>query len=271
MNNANDVARTGRARSRAPTGDFRKLIAVQKPAAGELPFVHTSHRLGLRSILREGELQTEPCPFFDDEPLLYLFYGRPAYRVNSQVLSTAIDAYAPVCFILRPGSVKAPRRIFPFDSGAFHGERFSEAMHRKMVRDDFALEPDLSSPQRLVGLYFGDHDRYLRNQPVQDPELPSLAFEASSYHILITSRHENQFDERISAIELQLDEAMPLAGNVEAIVMPDRFAIPEVLTTLDGIGAAAIPYEYIARLRPESYTSSIYQLVRDYYKRGGYL
>ena len=50
MNKANDVARTGRARSRAPTGDFRKLIAVQKPAAGELPFVHTSDGLGLRSI-----------------------------------------------------------------------------------------------------------------------------------------------------------------------------------------------------------------------------
>ena len=111
MNKANDVARTGRARSHAPAGDFRKLIAVQKPAAGGLPFVHTSDGLGLRSILREGELQTEPCPVFDDEPLLYLFYGRPAYRVNSQVLSSAIDAYAPVCFILRPGSVKAPRRI----------------------------------------------------------------------------------------------------------------------------------------------------------------
>ena len=106
----------------------------------------TSYSMGLRSILREGELQTEPCAVFDDEPLLYLFYGRPAYRVNSQVLSSAIDAYAPVCFIVRPGSVKAPRRIFPFDRGKQRSE--SRGIEEAYDRDGLQQEKPLS---RLSG------------------------------------------------------------------------------------------------------------------------
>jgi hypothetical protein len=160
---------------------------------------------------------------FNDEPLLYLFYGRPAYRVNSQRLSSAIDAYAPVCLVLRPDCVASPKRIFPFDSGAFHGERFVEAMHRKMLLEDFALDPDLQGPLKLIGLFFGNHDRYYRNVPFQDVAIPPLSFEALSYHILITSRHENAFDERISAIELQSDQDLDLLVAAEAIVA--RFKI----------------------------------------------
>jgi hypothetical protein len=250
---------------------FGSFIAAQPAVAGSLPATHVSDGFGFRAILGKGELRPEPCPNFDAEPLIYLFYGRPAYRVNSQILSSAIDAYTPVCFILRAATVDRPRRVFPFDTGAFNGDRFSEAMHRKMLRDDFALEPREDSPRKLISLFFGTHERYMRNEPIEKVDLPGLAFEALSYHTLINSRHENDFDERISAIEIQLDRPLPLAGNVEAVVMPDRFAIPEVLEALEEMGAVALTYDYIARLRPEAYTGNIYQLVRDYYRSSGYL
>jgi len=250
---------------------FRSFIATQQPVDSALPVTHITDGFAFRSVLTSGQLEVEACTVFENEPLLYLFYGRPAYRVNSQVLSSAIDAYAPGCFILRPSTAQRPRRVFPFDTGAFHAERFSEAMHRKMMRDDFALEPDTASARQLIGLFFGTNDRYMRNDPIQDVALPGLAFEASSYHALINSRHENVFDERISAIEIQLDHPLPLGGNVEAVVMPDRFAIHEVLEAVQAMGAIALPYDYIARLRPEAYTGNIYQLVRDYYRQQGYL
>jgi hypothetical protein len=250
---------------------FGSFISAQPEVDGTLPATHISDGFGFRAILDCGELRPEPCPVFDNEPLLYLFYGRPSYRVNSQVLASAIDAYAPVCFVLRPSSVDRPRRVFPFDSGAFHAERFSEAMHRKMMRDDFALEPGPSSPRQLISLFFGTNERYMRNEPLEAVTAPGLAFEVSSYHTLISSRHENVFDERISAVEIQIDEPLPLAGNVEAVVMPDRFAIPEVLASLDAAGAVPLLYDYVARLRPEAFTGNIYQLVRDYYRSRGYL
>ena len=250
---------------------FGSFISEQQAIDGVLPVTHVSDGFGFRAILTSGQLTPEPCRIFDAEPLLYLFDGRPAYRVNSPILSSGIDAYTPVCFILRPSTAERPRRVFPFDTGAFQGDRFSEAMHRKMMRDDFALDPREDSPRKLISLYFGTHERYMRNEPIESVDLPGLAFEASSYHTLINSRHENDFDERISAIEIQLDCPLPLAGNVEAIVMPDRFAIPEVLEALEAMGAVALTYDYIARLRPEAYTSNIYQLVRDYYRSKGYL
>jgi hypothetical protein len=148
--------------ARPPSDDFRKLVNEQPADLSELPSVHISDGLGFRSIVKDGYLSAEPCSVFNNEPLLYLFYGRPSYRVNSQILASAIRAYAPVCFVLKPGMVRLPQRVFPFDSGAFHNDLFRASMHRKMQRDDFALEPDPASAQRLIRLFFSDNQSYSR-------------------------------------------------------------------------------------------------------------
>jgi len=257
--------------SRPPTDDFSKLVGEQPAGPDELPSIHVSDGLGFRSIMRDGQLSAEPCPAFNGEPLIYLFYGRPSYRVNSQVMASAIRAYAPVCFVLKPGVVRSPARVFPFDSGAFHNELFHASMHRKMARDDFALEPDLASPQRLINLFFGDNQSYYDNKPIATLDLPPLAFEASSYHALITDRQENIYDERISSIEIQVSDDIRLKDAVEAVVLPDAFMVKEVAASLTAIGAEAIPYAFIDRLRPELYAATIYPIVRDYYRRRGYL
>lgn len=262
--------RTAKPTPPAKSDEFKNLVGRQPPATGELPLTHITDGLGFRGILQTGELRPERCQVFD-EPLLYFFYGRPAYRVNSQRLSSAIDAYTPVCLILRPKSLTMPKRVFPFDSGAFNSDRFAEAMHRKMLLDDFALETSSDTPLRLISMFFGDCERYYRNTPLEKVEIPPLSFEASSYHVLITSRHENAFDERISAIELQSDETLDLQRVAEAIVLPDAFATPDILQRLEALGITALPYDYIPRLRPESYTGALYTIVRDYYRRRGYL
>jgi hypothetical protein len=256
---------------RIASEEFRKFVNQHMPVEGELPLTHMTDGLAFRGMLDSGGLNAEPCPVFDDEPLLYLFYGRPAYRVNSQRLSSAIDAYAPVCLVLRPNCLNSLKRVFPFDSGAFQGERFVEAMHRKMLLEDFALDANLQAPRKLINLFFGDRDRYYRNAPLQEIAIPALSFEALSYHILITSRHENDFDERISAIELQTQHNLDLSVHAEAVVLPDAFATDEVLQRLAAFQITVLPYDYIPRLRPESYTGAIYTIVRDYYRRMGYL
>lgn len=257
--------------NRPPTADFSKLIREQPAGLDELPSVHVSDGLGFRSIMRDGHISAEPCPVFDDEPLVYLFYGRPSYRVNSQVMASAIRAYAPVCFIFKPGVIRSPARVFPFDSGAFHNDLFHASMHRKMTREDFALEPDIASPQRLINLFFGDNQSYYDNKPIADIELPPLSFEALCYHGLITDRQENIYDERISSIEIQVGEDVRLKEAVEAVILPDAFLVKEVAESLSAIGAEAIPYAFIDRLRPELYAATIYQIVRDYYRRRGHL
>ena len=106
----------------------------------------TDYSMGLQCAFSKVNFQTEPCAVFDDEPLLYLFYGRPAYRVNSQVLSSAIDAYAPVSFILRPGSVEVHCRQFPLDRGKQRSE--SRWIEEAYDRDGLQQEKPLS---RLSG------------------------------------------------------------------------------------------------------------------------
>ena len=98
-----------------------------------------------------------------------------------------------------------------------------------------------------------------------------MAFEARCYHNLINARHESAYDDRVSAIELQLNAPLSLSKATKAVVLPDAFAVAEVLEPLEAANVAALPYDYVPRLRPDSYTAEIYRLVRDYYRRRGYL
>ncbi|SEK00155.1 hypothetical protein SAMN05518849_1256 [Sphingobium sp. AP50] len=84
-------------------------------------------------------LDPVPCPVFNKEPLIYFFYGRPAYRASAQIQSNGLDAYAPICIIMKPDAAD-PRRIFPFDSGAFHHHLLADFTHHRMMKEDFELD-----------------------------------------------------------------------------------------------------------------------------------
>ena len=58
---------------------FRTLVASHAGLAEELPLIHTSRCEFLSSIATTHVLEPQPCAIFH-ESLVYLFYGRPAYR-----------------------------------------------------------------------------------------------------------------------------------------------------------------------------------------------
>jgi hypothetical protein len=49
----------------------------------------------------------------------YLFYGRPAYKIDTDNEIRTDEYLNPICFIIKRNCVKKSQRIFPFDSGAF--------------------------------------------------------------------------------------------------------------------------------------------------------
>jgi hypothetical protein len=73
---------------------FSDYVQKQAMAAVELPLVHTAEYFHLPSIQATNTLQTSDCKFFK-EPLLYFFYGRPAYRDSTQILPTRWRGHWP--------------------------------------------------------------------------------------------------------------------------------------------------------------------------------
>lgn len=61
----------------------------------------------------------QPCDVHN-EYLIYLFYGRPAYRWNS------FPPY-PVLFVFSRDNSIHPNKIYPFDSDAFHEKLYGDA------------------------------------------------------------------------------------------------------------------------------------------------
>jgi len=249
---------------------LRELVNSQPPATPLLPLTHTTDVYGLINALDDQELVPHSCDVFVGEPLLYFFYGRPSYRVNSNQPPTSLDHYLPVCLLFRSASTFPIKRIFPFDTGGFEKDLYADALHKDMKLEDFGLDPDPSTPGKVISLFFGTVDAYLRARPLSALKLDPKELEAISFHALISSRLSNNVDNRSSGVEIQLEGRLDLRGNIEAIILPGPLLESQQISAkLSQGGIVPLPYPQIDRQRPSEYVTKIFDLCYEYYSRVG--
>lgn len=241
--------------------DFASLVRLAPAASVSLPLTHVTDAYMFRDIMGREELVPAPCDVFGGE-LVYLFYGRPAYRSAAELESNGLDAYWPICFVMEPQQL-TPKRIYPFDSGAFHHKRFGDFMYHRMIKEDFELDSNPDGPGRLLRLFWKDEKSYFDNRGFSEFVPSTMDFEAKSYVELLRSRGRQAFDERNSAIEIQLDTPMALKGNTLAVILPYEFATVPMLAKIEAMGALALPYNVIPRHQAADMVGQIYTIVRD--------
>ncbi|WP_145984275.1 hypothetical protein [Bradyrhizobium nitroreducens] len=253
-----------------PRQRLRNLIQKQPAATPYLPLVHTTDVYRMTNVLEDGVLEPRECDVFKGEPLLYFFYGRPSYRINSNEGATGLDHYLPVCILFRSNAVAPIKRIFPFDSGGFHRALYADAFHKDMRLDDFGLEPNTDTPGRVISLFFESADAYLRARSAPAVSLDPSELEAKSYLALISQRLSNTMDNRVSGIELQFEGPLAIDGAIEAIILPDTlYCSPFIQSKLTRSKIEALPYPQIDRQRPSEYVTKIFDLCFEYYRRSG--
>ncbi len=255
-----------------PDNSFKTFIATQAPYEPLLPFVHTTDAWTLHRVLTSELLEPSECPNFK-EPLLYLFYGRPSYRPNAKEMPSSMSFMAPVCFVLRPESLRAVVRIFPFDSGAFLSGLFNDFLHPRMTVTEFALEPEPQSPARVVNRFFRSNENYYFSKPTDDIYRAPFAFAVESYSAIIRQQSKASVDDRGSTIEAQTSAPIRLEpGAALAIIFPGCF--------LDDVSFVAklalwdvtpITYDIFPRMRPSEFTALIFDRLKDFLRTGKYL
>lgn len=249
-----------------PRKRLSKLISKQAEAKPLLPLVHNTDAFSFVNALEDGALVPKDCDVFKGEPLLYFFYGRPSYRVNSKEPPTSLDHYLPVCILFKNEKVTPVKRIFPFDSGGFKSDFYKDAFHRDMTLADFGLEPDPATPGRVISLFFGSAEAYLDARPLSSVTVDRAELEAISYHALISQRLSNSADNRVSGIEIQFEGPIKFDGNVEAVVLPAPLLdSPTVKDALQKSKIAALPYRQIDKQRPSEYVTQLFDICREYY------
>lgn len=194
-------------------------VAVHPP----LPYFHTCEAIHLPSILANGQLDPRHCDVYD-ENLLYLFYGKPAYK-PAQEKSSGFLYMMPVCFIVRHDAFADTdiQRILAFDSGAF--PLYEDHLHSTMTRRQFEISPSKASINKMLHWFFQNNDSYYRGTAGTMPTYDPIHFPVESYVSIISTKHKAEADDRKSCFEVQLKNPIPINGStIEAIILPKHLA-----------------------------------------------
>jgi hypothetical protein len=248
---------------------------VQKQAIDpvELPIVHTTEYFRLASIQAANALEATACKIFK-EPLLYFFYGRPAYRDASRITPARDVGFYPICFVLRAGAVcKNAKRLYPFDTGASQAGLYEPAVKRGDALTNYPVLAAVESARRIVRCFFETDERYLSGEPRVGLSFSSSEEDAHSYYRLITGGGHPDCDDRSSAVEVQLAETVELRDSVMAIVLPTCFLEDDALakTILQTWRAQPLTYDADKGMRPLEFHGIVRYLIRDFYRRSGLL
>jgi hypothetical protein len=231
----------------------------------------TSAYLG-RTILAGPTPTLSPtsCPVFK-EPLLYVFHGRPAYRVADEQEDRNDGFYSPVCFILAPDALLSIKRIFPFDTGAY--DRYKPYLHHRMTRDEFALATTSDTPQRHVTAFFNTNGNYYLGTVTPKLPIPASEMEVQAYYNLITAPGFHDFDGRCSSVELQVDHDISLSDKTLAVILPNALAnVPELReAVVKRLKAKLITYPEFAHSRPSDYHGHVRMLAGRFLSGAGLL
>lgn len=250
---------------------FSSFVKLSCEALPRMPLVHTCEAFEFRDIAAESELKPAPCEVFK-EPLLYFFYGRPAYRPSKDRRPVSHAAFLPISIVVDATTVSSPTRVAPFDTGAFLAGLYADYVHPKMSVKDFLLEPTVDMPARIVGKFFGSNAAYFYGRP-QHMGLPPFEFEVNSYYNLIRGEATSDADDRRSCVEIQTNQAIQLdAKQVLLVVLPAIFLdVPEVRETIIGKWRSEVrTYNYI-HCNPREYMAKLYDEVHAYLEEEGFL
>jgi hypothetical protein len=248
---------------------FSDYLQLQPTSRRELPLVHAIECRHLDSILKSHTLEPRHCSVFQ-EPLLYFFYGRPAYRDPSKTLPIKDISFCPICFVFRTGNRFPLKRLFPFDTGASQAPHALYEPHvlAADALNRFGVLALIENARRIVKAFFETDENYLAGRAKIGLAFTPGEVDAKAYYDLISGGGKPECDDRRSAIELQTAATVDLRGQLAAIVMPTSFLDDDALmkTLLEEWHAFPLTYSADVGMRPTEFHGTIREKIRIHYK-----
>lgn len=252
---------------------FEFLQKNQIEKSKSLPLVHSTEAYFIKNIMRTGQLVASPCKVFSNEKLSYFFVGRPAFK---RLIAREAEYWElPMCLVVDFNALK-PKRVFPFDSGAFQGKLYPNFLNM-MSLDDFEVAADANAAQKIIGTFFASPRAYFNLKPRAADEFEArfdvnvLEEEIKALHKLIAFK-EGAVDDRRFAIEYQIEGDWALEKDkVLAVVLPESYIESERVVSYieNDLGAEIITYPFYP-MKKEYHYYAIYQKVEAFLKSGGY-
>ncbi len=242
----------------------------------EMRLTHITTLSGFRGIVSNGSLVPARCKVFNDD-FLYLFLGRPAYRATT-FSSSSLTWNIPIGFVFKEDAIHSIERIHPFDTGAFHEQRYRRTFPPEAHLNDFDIGCDIEDAKRYVTAFYGGAFQYLRSRPSSESNFSNFDFELRGLSELARRPAGGDAvtggnDERASTVEIQIRQELSINNCVDAIIVPDIIlqeplfvnAVKDWSLKLSQI----LIYTNIIGPTAEAWVGQFYQRLIDYYEKDG--
>jgi hypothetical protein len=247
---------------------FSDFVHDATALKGKLCLTHVTDCANLGGLVQSGSLAPKLCSVFNED-LVFLFYGRPAYRRPWTGEASCNLDYARICLVLRDEVVAKAHRILPFDSGGFG--RYSSAFHDSLSISDFELTPG-DHPLKLIGAFYASLEHYWTVQPIRPRQFAPTENIIRSYYQLIAGELAEKFDDRCAAIEVQLAETLGLENEVLAFIGPNQiFDDPAVQALVKKWDAEPRGYRVTHVFNPPETSGRLYAEVERFLEDRGWL
>lgn len=250
------------------------LDGTKRSTSMILPLIHTTTAYRLREILPSDELTPMRCPVFNED-LVYLFYGRPAYKAPDGV-NSSLDFNWPIVMIFPPEKVQFIERIFPFDTGAFEAGVYESFFHKDTPISKFELPNDIEYAAKAAELFYTNVRNYFFGVADKNTLVDPLDFELQGLQELSrvpshSVRDEIRRDERSTSIEVQVGKSIKLKSSLHALILPQILMDnAEVVNAVERWKPDNIKfYNPKIHLTTQETAGEIYRIVQDLFEEDG--
>jgi hypothetical protein len=217
-----------------------------------------------------GQIEARPCSVFKRD-LVYLFLGRPAYRLpNGDAKSDQINRF-PCAFVIRPDNLGSPFHVYPFDTGAGVSGCYGDIVDPHVYLEDYELDPELRAAQKHIAWAFGGNRQYYQGDLIPGLAKGLHAWQSVGLGYLtiagLAATGSNRPDKRASAIEIAYAKHLPLKGHVRLAIFPqqliedDRGKNSEFVADLRKHGLLWETYDWRAYEAPDFFVDELTRIV----------
>ncbi|MCA1288603.1 hypothetical protein [Salipiger bermudensis] len=258
---------------------FRSFIDSFDVSSDILPLLHTTEAYSFSEICESASIEPAYCKHFRKR-IVYLFYGRPAYRVEDAAFAT-LEFNWPIVFIFDPEKIDDISAVYPFDTGAFFFNLYHRFFSKKSRIEDFSLPGSVEYAKKIVGIFYENENSYFYGGSTKNLDIPNRQFEAQGIQEMSRMPalfdHElgerGKRDERSTSVELHSDSKIDIRQSTIGIILPQPYMEDgEIRRALERWDIENIlTYEVIRFHDQSAWAGQIYQRILDFYKKEGYL
>jgi|GEM_PF-2726841 len=177
-------------------------------------------------------------------------------------------ALCPVCFVFKPRTIsRNVRRVHPCDTGAVANDRFAPEIRAEDL-PDLELNPCIESARRAVSLLFDHNGDYFVGNAVSGRSFPAGGV-AARFNALLQRSGPVDYDDRKSAIEVQVNSKINLENELLFVVLPGEFLEDKAIrdAIINKWNCDPVTYPTFRGSAPAEYYSVVRNIVTERFEK----